>query len=297
MSNKQICLCIACGIVVSLLLLFANHYYIVDLCLNNDVSFLNDNDDVHLRQKLNNNNIMIPSRFAGCKMVYLDVGTNIGVQIRKLFEPSRYPSAEVTRFFDEFFGPKRNENKKDLCAIGIEMNPSHTRRLSALESHYASNCGYRVHIFTETAATVYDGSIMFFSDDDYSHEEWGASTQAVATHIHKWSNRTVRAMDLAAFILHEIMPHATTIVMKLDIEGAEHNVFPRLLAKGVLCAINLLFVETHQRMMTKEQWTVFQGLYDLYPALSAAAGCNNSTLSTVDDESYLHDVDQTMNTC
>ena len=29
-----------------------------------------------------------------CWHVYLDVGTNIGVQIRKLFEPERYPGAE-----------------------------------------------------------------------------------------------------------------------------------------------------------------------------------------------------------
>lgn len=31
----------------------------------------------------------------GCRHVYIDVGSNMGVQIRKLFEPERYPKAEV----------------------------------------------------------------------------------------------------------------------------------------------------------------------------------------------------------
>ena len=31
----------------------------------------------------------------GCRYVYIDVGTNMGIQIRKLFEPHLYPEAEV----------------------------------------------------------------------------------------------------------------------------------------------------------------------------------------------------------
>ena len=41
---------------------------------------------------------------SGCDSVYLDVGTNIGVQLRKLYEPHKYPGAPVLRIFDEVFG-------------------------------------------------------------------------------------------------------------------------------------------------------------------------------------------------
>jgi len=35
---------------------------------------------------------------------YLDVGSNIGVQVRKLFEPELYPDAkEMITLFDELF--------------------------------------------------------------------------------------------------------------------------------------------------------------------------------------------------
>ena len=41
----------------------------------------------------------------GCYHVYLDLGTNTGVQIRKLFEPHKFPSADVLPIFDKYFGP------------------------------------------------------------------------------------------------------------------------------------------------------------------------------------------------
>ena len=65
----------------------------------------------------------------GCRHAYLDVGTNIGVQIRKLFEPHKYPGAEVLPIFANLFGPQRCK----VCAIGIEPNPRHTLRLNMLK--------------------------------------------------------------------------------------------------------------------------------------------------------------------
>ncbi len=40
----------------------------------------------------------------GCYHVYLDVGSNVGVQVRKLYEPELYPQAAVKPVFDEAFG-------------------------------------------------------------------------------------------------------------------------------------------------------------------------------------------------
>ena len=41
----------------------------------------------------------------GCRHVFLDMGTNTGVQIRKLYEPHLFPNASVLPIFDKFFGP------------------------------------------------------------------------------------------------------------------------------------------------------------------------------------------------
>ena len=42
-----------------------------------------------------------------CESVYLDVGTNIGVQLRKLFEPHRFEGAPVLPVFSAAFGDDR----------------------------------------------------------------------------------------------------------------------------------------------------------------------------------------------
>ena len=39
-----------------------------------------------------------------CYHVYLDVGSNIGVQVRKLYQPKYYPRAGVLKVFQEAFG-------------------------------------------------------------------------------------------------------------------------------------------------------------------------------------------------
>ena len=40
----------------------------------------------------------------GCRHVYLDVGSNIGVQVRKLYQPELYPGAGILPVFKEAFG-------------------------------------------------------------------------------------------------------------------------------------------------------------------------------------------------
>ena len=61
----------------------------------------------------------------GCLHVYLDLGTNTGVQIRKLFEPHKFPAADVLPIFDKYFGPVEERDSSTVCAVGFEPNPEH----------------------------------------------------------------------------------------------------------------------------------------------------------------------------
>ena len=74
----------------------------------------------------------------GCYHVYLDVGSNIGVQVRKLFEPHLYPKAKVQKIFDHFFGPIELRSES-VCAVGFEPNPNHTTYLKGTLYHDAAN--------------------------------------------------------------------------------------------------------------------------------------------------------------
>ena len=77
-----------------------------------------------------------PPMFGNCKEFYVDLGTNIGVQIRKLYEAEKYPDASILPLFDQYFGNSQaRRNNLDLCAIGFEMNPGHTKRLKIGRAH------------------------------------------------------------------------------------------------------------------------------------------------------------------
>ena len=83
-----------------------------------------------------------------CTAAYLDVGTNIGVQLRKLFEPHRFEGAPVLPVFSAAFG----EDRCRVCAVGIEPNPRHARRLDVLESKLTA-AGFGVLVLRGAATT------------------------------------------------------------------------------------------------------------------------------------------------
>ena len=71
--------------------------------------------------------------------MYLDVGTNTGVQIRKLYEPKDYPNAKIHKVFDEYFQRKMDSLSDSLpyiCAIGFEPNPNFEKFLEGLLLNY-----------------------------------------------------------------------------------------------------------------------------------------------------------------
>ena len=207
-------------------------------------------------------------QFRNCKRVFLDFGSNIGVQIRKLYEPELYSynwgmlSSPLIPIFDDYFGHGRHEDS-DLCAIGFEMNPAHTARLKSLEELY-DRCGYRTYIFTETAVSTFDGVIDFWSDNNTGDFEWGAST--VYAHRHA-SAQSVKSVDIARFLLTEILPFAHVIVCKMDIEGAEFTVIPHLIATGVMCQFDRFLVEWHESILPTAQQAELRSLREAMPIL------------------------------
>lgn len=77
----------------------------------------------------------IPFRLKDCKTFYVDVGSNIGVQVRKLFEPELYHPNPVENLFYEKYGPVQ-ERRHGVCAIGVEPNPTNHIRLGKIQQAY-----------------------------------------------------------------------------------------------------------------------------------------------------------------
>lgn len=170
-----------------------------------------------------------PKLADGCRHVYLDFGSNLGVQVRKLFEGNRYPGAKYVEHFDRLFGPLYERQKPGhVCAFGVEANPQHNRRLKHIEGCY-NKFGWRtVFLAPRFVSNVDDTAVRFYVDnDDDTTENLGATMYRNKI----WKYRDDRAvdvktMDAGSFIMNEIVGRTIpngygepSVFMKLDVEG------------------------------------------------------------------------------
>jgi hypothetical protein len=126
----------------------------------------------------------------GCRYVYIDMGTNIGIQIRKVYGPHLYPGALILPIFREIFINYSNE----VCSIGFEANPVHTDYLKQF-GNYCLKRNWRVKIFTSTAVSIVQKNVTFYMEPEAAiYNQWGASLIARG----KTTNVTVPSIDIVA---------------------------------------------------------------------------------------------------
>ncbi len=115
-----------------------------------------------------------------CKYIYFDLGTNIGVQIRKFFEPTKYPQAKILDFFDENIGLV-DDRRLYGCVFGFEANPKHLNHLHALEKAYRA-LGWKVRIQNRVVYNDSSEIIPIYTDKENRNEDWGAGIQQNKKH-------------------------------------------------------------------------------------------------------------------
>ena len=223
-------------------------------------------------------NVELQNFFDGCHHVYLDVGSNIGVQIRKLFEPERYPDAPIHSYFNQNFGTV-DERKSShsghasfLCAIGFEPNPRHAEYLKQIEKSY-NECGWKVKFMTNSGVSDHNGIGTFYSNLELEKlMAWKANELAggilpptIIKNAKNHSNddkvlnsKNISVMRLSDFLINMVGKRKIPVpffynspprvVMKMDIEGSEVDVIPDLIYSGGLQYINTLMIEWHERM-------------------------------------------------
>lgn len=194
----------------------------------------------------NNNIITTTTKLAdGCYHILLDVGANIGIHARFLFEPDLYPDSKTSvATFAKEFGSQRDN--RDYCVFSFEPNPKFEQRHLALEKAYAEMGWRYTPIFA--GASNEDGNFTFFHTHmEKAEQETGFSALASKTlYGTDATPKIVPIIRLASWIQKEVegrqlpTPHSNTtsepkVIMKLDIEGLEFKVFPDLLTTGALC--------------------------------------------------------------
>merc|ERR1719483_520719 len=82
----------------------------------------------------------------GCLHVFIDLGSNRGLQIRKLYEPHTFPLAPIQPVYQKFFGKPEDRNLQEICSVSFEPNSKHTAHLKNLAASY-STCGIKMLVY------------------------------------------------------------------------------------------------------------------------------------------------------
>jgi len=191
----------------------------------------------------------------GCLHVFLDLGSNRGLQIRKLYEPYLFPLAPILPLYQKYFGAPETRNLQELCTVAFEPNPQHTNHLKSLAANY-STCGIRVLAFTETGVSEKDAVGSFapdltFMEMDIVHgmtARFLPSEQTLdnlkETHALGGSEVVpIKMMRVAKFITDVVatrkLPLSAQVtkprvVVKCDIEGGELGVVADMVVTGAM---------------------------------------------------------------
>jgi FkbM family methyltransferase len=243
----------------------------------------------------------------GCYHVYLDVGANIGIHGRFLFEPEKYPDANFSRgLFDAEFGKVRDN--RDICVFCFEPNPNNLAKLAPKAKAYEA-MGWRYHIMP-VGASDRDGNLTFHHQGD-GYLELGFSVKkmdiaekgkvaATVTvpiiHFAKWLDEHVNNRRIPDKV-HGAYPAGPKVVMKLDIEASEYVVLPDLMLSGAMCGIDFMFGEFHPSFApldfpghrigrTHKDLQAFQDA--MLKVIPGSRNCK-TRFQAIDDEEHIHD--------
>ena len=239
---------------------------------------------------------------SGCKFLFLDLGSNRGTHIRKLFEPHLYEKAPYLQIFDGMFGNASFRSQPSsvtgLCGIGIEPNPRWAQRFTQIEKAYQT-MGWKVK-WLPKAVSNRRTNITFWGEKAAETNDIGFSSTHRGVNSLKWVPVPVQALVFAELLekIHSIIPESRKLI-KMDVEGSEYEVLEQMLEKQLLCKtrIDTLTIEWHLNRMlnwykVKLDPKTIQKYRDIEQRLRKGDSCSEGEPTTVialDDESFSAD--------
>ena len=208
------------------------------------------------------------SAIADCKCVFLDVGSNLGVHVRKLYDPNLYERSPYTAVFEDEFDDKCE--RKNVCSVAFEPNPRHHFRQQLLARHNTKR-GRRTWTFPNAVGPP-TGWLSFGVGKSEQHEDWAFGLDASGQRVDVFS------ISLSDFVARFLKPEQH-IVMKMDIEGAEHTVLEDMMERHTLERIDTLTIEFHKAKGVKYGLRFWK----------AYMNSRSQRLLLLDDETNLHD--------
>ena len=236
----------------------------------------------------------------GCYHVFLDVGANVGVHGRFLFEPEKYPNATLAHsVFDKDFGTPDTRDNKEICVFSFEPNPSHVERHLQLQSAYAK-LGWRYHPMHSGVGS--EARILtLYRQDKGDNNKWGFGLYPRTGRENVPVNVTIIRLSswLTEHIEDRVIPQRLSknekvpgpkVLMKFDVEGMEFDLFPDLFTTGSLCRnVDHAFGEIHPFKWDGGSRRKINQLQNTLNKWNASDDCKTKRIDQIDEERYLID--------
>lgn len=203
--------------------------------------------------------------YDSCKNVYLDIGSNLGVQVRKLFQPAQHTPNKLETHLRAAFGPPNSPARKAVCAVGFEPNPAHWEKLKNIATAYGQR-GWR-SFFVTAGAWDRETELRFDCPPQWKDCVGGHMRTA------KWAGKpAARAHDangdedgargeqgatVATVVLSRLLGGGKAKMpfvglAKMDIEGAEWVVLQDLIKHDMLCRDKIAKVVIGRLFLVRE---------------------------------------------
>jgi len=247
-----------------------------------------------------------------CLHVFIDLGSNRGLQIRKLYEPHTFPLAPIQPVYQKFFGKPEDRNLQEICSVSFEPNSKHAAHLKNLAASY-STCGIKMLVY-QAGVGHKDTKLRFAPFNSLLGHEVGHDGSARLLHedesveaftdTHFHDNVEVEEVDVMRFakfitdvVAKRKLPtssHVITprVVIKADIEGAELKIIPDMIVTGAFGHVDNLHMEWHGEASYR-QGREPQMISKLAPAITALGELTQSEgiehafeVEEMDDETY-----------
>ena len=173
-----------------------------------------------------------------CGLCFLDMGANMGVQTRKVFEARNYstfpgPHPPLWRLLNAHFGLDRGAWQRG-CSVGFEPSPHLWPRLRELGARYAE-LGFKATFLR--AGVGAEAARKCLAD--------GRGERGKVVGCDASATAPTPVVDVADFLREHVAP-GVVAVAKLDVEEAEYAILPRLLATRAHCLVSAWGVEWHR---------------------------------------------------
>ena len=124
----------------------------------------------------------------------------------------------------------------------------------------------------------------------------GPRSKVPMLNLSRWMRTELTAWQQQQPAVENSVSGGPSVVMKLDIEGAEYDVLPELIASRALCLVDYVYAEIHPRIFNiskADSAAWFRTLQANITAMRAAAQARGRPcpveLTQLDDETYAND--------